>query len=40
MANIDTGHVPVELCSFTAREWLPLIMAVDGAVGGDERVGA
>ena len=40
MANIDAAHIPVELRGFTPGERLPLIMAVYGAVGGDERVGA
>ena len=40
MANIDAGHIPVELCGFTAGEWLPLVVAVYGAVGCYERVGA
>ena len=40
VAHIDAGHVPVELCGFTAGERLPLVMAEHGAIGGDERVGA
>lgn len=40
MADVDACHVPVELCGFTAGERLPLVVAVYGAVGGDERVGA
>lgn len=40
LANIDAGHIPVELRGFTAGEWLPLVMAEHGAIGGDERVGA
>jgi len=40
MAYVDAGHVPVELCGFTAGEWLPLVVAEHGAIGGDECVGA
>uniref|UniRef100_A0AB39CFC5 Uncharacterized protein n=1 Tax=Cutibacterium phage vB_CacS-HV1 TaxID=3236917 RepID=A0AB39CFC5_9CAUD len=40
MANIDAAHIPVELCGFTAGEWLPLVVAEHGAIGGDECVGA
>ena len=40
LANIDAGHVPVELRGFLTGERLPLIVAEHGAIGGDERVGA
>ncbi|QPB11737.1 hypothetical protein [Cutibacterium phage PAVL21] len=40
VAHIDAGHIPVELRGFLTGERLPLVMAVYGAVGGDERVGA
>lgn len=40
MADVDAGHVPVELCGFSTGERLPLVVAVHGAVGGDECVGA
>ena len=40
MAYVDAGHVPVELCGFSAGERLPLVVAEHGAISGDKRVGA
>jgi len=40
MAYVDAAHIPVELRRLRLCEWLPLIMAEHGAVGGDECVGA
>ena len=39
-SDVDAGHIPVELRGFLTGEWLPLVMAEHGAIGGDERVGA
>lgn len=40
MANVDAGHIPVELRGFPAGERLPLVVAEHGAVGCDKCVRA